>query len=535
MKVRSFLIALSATLLALVLTAIGLWTSLESKSPIRLVNQPLELPRAARFVPRQSDLTIHWMIDPNQLPRYAEAVASTRHRKDAREAVKKLRDGTFALAGLDFDTELADWIGPKISLSLIKPTGKDGTFGWVMALSSRDEDGAKRFLQRFWQARSLAGTDLQITSYRGMGIISGRNTLAGTTNQPLATALIDNDLLLIASSRGLLEESLDISQLSDQHQLADKELQDLLPKLRDGIALITASPEALNSWLDVPNRLVERDDLKGFIGSVTPIDANLGMKGILRFNQPLEGTINTSENSLELVNSSGGPAESLAILSAPAKLIDPTSEDPISQLIGPLIQKQLSKKENSTAKIISELNDNSLIWLKEPEGWVIGTEKEHPNLSTIDEILSKQDLVRSDLTSENQTIQAWSKLITKRGRNNDTLDTELAVVLSQDSNQNWWGENLAALQQRNNANALQPRLKQLQRLNEQGEQRLSQQIALGSNPAQKQLKDWQPWRILQAIAGRSFQPAIKGLSIALGADENTNSSLIYVRAQLEIS
>ena len=76
------------------------------------------------------------------------------------------------------------------------------TPGWVLALTSNDSDGARRFLQRFWQTRSLAGTDLRISSYRGMGVISGRGALQGRQQQPLATALIDDNLLLLASGRG---------------------------------------------------------------------------------------------------------------------------------------------------------------------------------------------------------------------------------------------------------------------------------------------------------------------------------------------
>ena len=75
-------------------------------------------------------------------------------------------------------------------------------------LTSRDDDGARRFLQRFWQTRSLAGTDLQISSYRGIGVIG--SALLGQA--ALATAFIDDDLLLLASGRVLLEQA-SMSQL----------------------------------------------------------------------------------------------------------------------------------------------------------------------------------------------------------------------------------------------------------------------------------------------------------------------------------
>ena len=80
------------------------------------------------------------------------------------------------MAGLQFGLELEPWLGEEVSLTL---TDGDSNTGWVLALTSRDDDGARRFLQRFWQTRSLAGTDLQISSYRGIGVISGQGALVG--------------------------------------------------------------------------------------------------------------------------------------------------------------------------------------------------------------------------------------------------------------------------------------------------------------------------------------------------------------------
>jgi len=88
-------------------------------------------------------------------------------RRDARDGARQWREGVFALAGLQFGLELEPWLGEEVSLTL---TDGDSNAAWVLALTSRDDDGARRFLQRFWQTRSLAGTDLQISSYRGIGV-----------------------------------------------------------------------------------------------------------------------------------------------------------------------------------------------------------------------------------------------------------------------------------------------------------------------------------------------------------------------------
>ena len=68
MQARSFLTALAAALLSLVLVTTGLLWGLERRSPLHLVDQPLQLPRAARFVPRDAALSVHWLADSARLP-----------------------------------------------------------------------------------------------------------------------------------------------------------------------------------------------------------------------------------------------------------------------------------------------------------------------------------------------------------------------------------------------------------------------------------------------------------------------------------
>ncbi|MEI6360355.1 MAG: DUF3352 domain-containing protein, partial [Synechococcus sp. ELA619] len=208
MKARPFLAAVLAAAVLLFGLGIGGWWLLLQRSPLALQQHALSLPLAARFVPRSVPLSLHWLVAADEPASYLRAVARPGERRKAAAAAERLRDGVFATAGLDYASELAPWLGEEISLALLTPPTPDHPPGWVLALRSRDTEGARRFLQRFWQTRSLAGTDLHITSYRGMGLISGRGALVGQQPQPIATALINDDLVLIASGRGALEQAL---------------------------------------------------------------------------------------------------------------------------------------------------------------------------------------------------------------------------------------------------------------------------------------------------------------------------------------
>jgi hypothetical protein len=254
MKARPFLaVVLAVTLLLLGLGLAG-WGLVWQRSPLRLQHLPLNPPRVARFVPRDAPLGLFLFTDGAEPVDYVRAVAPARRRRAAGDALARLRDGAFAAAGLDYPSELARWLAPEIGLAVLdstEPGGGEGA-GWLLSLRSRDPDGARRFLQRFWQTRSLAGTGLQVSTYRGMGLISGRGALLGRRPVPLATALVDDDLVLIASGRGVLEQALDVSQIEELNLAGQPRFRQGIVRLGEGAALLVARAEALPAWLGVP-------------------------------------------------------------------------------------------------------------------------------------------------------------------------------------------------------------------------------------------------------------------------------------------
>ena len=536
MKARPFLLAVAAAVLVLLTTALGLWWAMAQQSPLKLVGQPLVLPRAARFVPKDASLSLHWLSDPVRMPAYAQAVAPVSRRRQARDSTQQLRDGAFALAGLDFVGELADWIGPQVSLSLIAPVA-DVPAGWVLALTSLDQDGAKRFLQRFWQTRSLAGTDLQISRYRGMGLISGRGALLGREPQPIATALIDDDLLLIASSRGVLEQSLDVSQLDALHQLGDAALEADLKQLGRGAALLTADPAAMATWLGIPSSISDRDDFVGLVAALEPKGTALNLDAVLRFRQPLGSAGNGVTLSQSLMRSAGGSASALAVLSDPAALLSPQSEDPVAQWLAPVLQETLQTLGAEAASAVVGLDAGPLLWEQGEEGWLLGTSSDQPGLEAVDADLQAKGLVRSALPSDDSVLEVWTRLARQQQRGEASLQAQLAVALERESGQDWWGQTLDALTTRQDYSALEPRLDQLQALQDEGAAPLAQQLALATEPSRAQLQKWRPWSLIQSVAGRPLLPAVQELAVAAGLDQEEGagqegSNRLRLRAQL---
>ena len=544
MKGRSFLLALAATAMVLLTLALGVWWAMARQSPLRIVDRPLELPRAARFMPRDAALTLHWLVDPRQVPAYAQAVAPVRQRRLVNESTRQLRDGAFALAGLDFSSELSDWIGPEVSLAVLQApspqVGAPPTDGWVLALSSRDQDGAKRFLQRFWQTRSLAGTDLQISRYRGMGLISGRGALLGRDPQPIATALIDDDLLLLASGRGALEQALDVSQLDSQHQLGDPALVSDLQRFGRGAAILTAKPAAMDRWLGVPSAITSRSDLEGMVAVLSPQSSDLALDAVVRFGQSVIPLAAKGSEADALMRSAGGDADALAVLTDPAAVIAAESDGPMAQWIAPAIQRSLASADSGAAAAVIALDEGPLLWQQADSGWIIGTRPNRPEPDRVDERLQELGLSASTLASDGEPLQVWTRLARQRRHGEETLQAELAVALERQSGASWWGETLDGLRHRAEGGTLNQRLQQLQQLQDAAQAPLEQRLALAAAPSRDHLGEWRPWQLVQGVAGRSLLPAVEGLAIAGGADQQDQPvqdgkvSSLRLRARLQL-
>lgn len=323
MKGRPFLAVVLAVVLLTFSLGLGGWWLVWQRGPLQLAHHALSIPRAARFVPAQAPLSLYLLSDGEQPVAYARAVAPGRQRRSAGEAIARLRDGAFAAAGLDYHDELARWLAPGIALVLFDDpavelagtTGGLPSGGWLLALASRDDDGARHFLQRFWQTRSLAGTDLQVSSYRGMGLISGRGALVGSRSVPLATALVDDDLVLIASGRGVLERALDVSQIPELNQASQPGLQRELDHLGEGAALLLARPQALEQWLGWPLPAGAGQRPTQLLASLRPEGRSLVLHGHLQLPASPRAIgaepISTEPNSTESISAEPATTESI--------------------------------------------------------------------------------------------------------------------------------------------------------------------------------------------------------------------------------
>jgi hypothetical protein len=518
MKGRPFL----AILLMVALLALGLggggWWLLWKRGPLQLQHHTLTIPRAARFVPRQAPLSLYLFSDGEQPVDYARAVVPLRQREAATKAVERLRDGAFAAAGLNYHDELASWLAPEIGLSLFDaPDGEPGS-NWLLALSSKDEEGARRFLQRFWQSRNLAGSGLQISQYRGMGLISGRGALVGRDPVPLATALVQDDLVLIASGRTTLERALDVSQIDSLNQAGLSPLKEGVEQLGEGMALLVARSEAFSPWLGLPQ--LQPSETTGdpiLVGTLHPNGRQLELQGVLHGNEtpttsstetsPVAGASPRDAQATEtlLLRRLGGESQSLALLRNPVALL-------AQPWLKPLVQTITSPPGSGPLPLrLAGVDPGVLLVSQAPEGWVLGTSEQTPRPEALEAALAAEGLIDAPLEVDGETVTVWTRLGTRQGAGNQ-LQAVVSGWWRPRDGVAWWGGNLALLNQKSAGRSVLARQQQLEDLDRP---QAPLRWVLGEEAATPLLQQWKPWTRLTTVAGGPLAKGLESLALAL--------------------
>jgi hypothetical protein len=521
MKARPFLAVVLAVVLAVLGLGLGGWWLVWQRSPLQLAHRPLEVPRAARFVPRQVPLALYLFTDGEEPVAYARAVADARRRREAADVIGRLRDGAFAAAGLDYRNELAGWLDAPVGLALFDAPApaadvaeaSAATGGWLLVLGSRDEDGARRFLQRFWQTRSLAGTDLQVSRYRGMGLISGRGALVGQEPIPLATALVDDDLVLIASGRGILEQALDVSQIDELNQAGQPGFAASLDRLGPAAALLLARPQAMEHWLGLSLPQAAEDRPSRMIAALRPESRALVLRGQLDLPSPLPAAAPLAQDRREaLLAGRRGDAASLALLQDPAAL----AQVPI---LAPLLARSLAPVAAGEAgplpALVAAADGGALLAADGSGGWLLGTAADQPDPASLEAPLAAEGLIAAPLELEDRSLLVWTRLAaTGRGSRRGTeegLQASLAGWRAVENDLAWWGGRLDLLDARSGGEGAR-RERQIEALDTPS---APFQWALGAAPARALLHDLPPWRLLAGLAGGSLDQTVEGLAVAL--------------------
>ncbi|MEA5536079.1 DUF3352 domain-containing protein [Crocosphaera sp. XPORK-15E] len=256
MKLRPFFLTLTLSVILLLSLAGGSLSWILGQSPLNLLQGGVtKEPTAAIFVPKQAPVMVSLLVNPDRLDALARLIASPQNRRRSHKELLTLEKTLLAKTGLDYQTQIQPWLGEEITLAVtsldfdhdpdngVKP-------GYLLAVSTKDQQLAKEFLQTSYSKEAIAGSsDLIFESYKGVNLIAQRNPNL-TKNTPLSASAVVGNMVLFANDTAVLREAINNVQVPDLNLRNATGYQDALKTITDPkIGVVYTNFPALSAWL----------------------------------------------------------------------------------------------------------------------------------------------------------------------------------------------------------------------------------------------------------------------------------------------
>ncbi|NET55005.1 MAG: DUF3352 domain-containing protein [Symploca sp. SIO2E6] len=469
MKLRSLFYSLVAIVIVLLLSAGWGFFWLTSQNPLNLLEEmPLSKPTAAIFVPKQSSVMTSLMVHPDRLEEFRQLVAYPLNRRQSRAQLNQLENSLLANTSVDLDyrRDIQPWLGDEITLAVISldyDRNPENSLqpGYLLAVTTKDAEKAREFLQLFYSKQAIAGTvDIAFEQYKGVNLIYRRplGTVAASTiatnpsNIPetLTSAVVGERFVLFANHPKVLKTAINNVQAAnlslDNNAIYQQTLQTLTgPRIGLGFVNIPA----LGAWISHQPTPVQ-DSLQS--SETLGIALTLNRQGLLAQTALLG--IQPSDLSLNPVLEE--PVKALEYIPATSALAVAGTDlnqfwDRLStgvardELLKTLLNQSLTRLQ-SNLKV--ELPQDIFSWVegeyaisqlsrtdKANPDWLFvvektDKEKDIESIEYLDNLAKQQGLSVGILPLGEQTITVWTKLTTSAkgaGKKNRLMRLEAQV------------------------------------------------------------------------------------------------------------
>ncbi|MEM8804939.1 MAG: DUF3352 domain-containing protein [Cyanobacteria bacterium P01_G01_bin.38] len=432
----------------------GFWW-LSAQSPLLLMKGGSHTAsNAAIFVPRQAPLMVSLLTSPERLVELRRVLTPPGRRGEAQAEVSQLKRSFLNQTGINYDSDIHPWIGDEITLAVTDTDfDRDPTNGlqpgYLAAISTRDGDRAREFLELFWQRQALAGAKLVFEVSNGVQIIYAQTAPSAPASPQLAqafatlrqqgqlaSAVVGNRFVLLANHPQVLQQSIHNAQAAQINLTARPDYQLSLRQLTSKrIGVVYGNLPQLFSWLGIASQ-TNLTVLKLTAGppqtqSITAA-IQLNRQG-LRLTTALAPTAQTAYTPIE--PDLNAPVEPLRYL--PADTAMAASGRNLNQLWETL-ETELDFYETLPSQLLQlrqrihhpPVNTQQLLknWLKgdyalgqwasrpgERPDWLLVVKhslEAEAAIAALDQLAEQQQLTVSPLSLQNQPVTAWSQFQT---------------------------------------------------------------------------------------------------------------------------
>ncbi|MGK7877203.1 MAG: DUF3352 domain-containing protein [Xenococcaceae cyanobacterium] len=256
MKLRSFFIALATGVLVLLLIAAGSLYWILAQSPLNLLRgRVTTAPTAAMFVPTQAPVMVSMLVNPDHLETFRQLTASVGERRRSQVELNQLKKSLLANTGLNYQKDIQPWLGDEITLAVTSldfdRDWENGVQpGYLLAVTTKDSELAREFLQLYFSEQAIAGTsDLIFEQYKGINLIY-QHPLEAELNSRIVASAVVGDFVLFANHPKVLRDAINNVQVADLNLKNSPSYKEALKTIREpriGIAYVNLP--ALSAWI----------------------------------------------------------------------------------------------------------------------------------------------------------------------------------------------------------------------------------------------------------------------------------------------
>lgn len=429
MNQRSFYAAIAATVI-LLLTSIGGCTSNNLLSSSRT-------PEAAIFVPKQAPLMVSMLVNPENLDKLAQVVASPQERRRTRSELNQLKTSVLANTSLDYERDVKPWVGDEISVAVttldIDRDPQNGQQpGYLLAVATKEAQKSREFLELLFTKRAIAGTELAIEQYNGVKLIAEnarpqlkKSSSAKATKTTLSGAVVGDSFVLFANSPQVLKEAITNVQAPELNLSSSSKYQQALTQLpAQKIGLAFLNYPSLSGWKEQepPPQTYESQvvalelNRQGLLAETTLVAAP--EQEIL----PSLPALPKSVKALQYLPAS----VSLAIVGDDLSKLEHSNLQQLWQQVSPalsiskLLKQPLAEVQerwglNLQSDVFSWVQGEYALGMLPNNDWIFVAEKSptaEQGISQLDAIASTKGLSITPLSLAEQKTSAWTQLTT---------------------------------------------------------------------------------------------------------------------------
>lgn len=439
MKLRSFFQILVAVAIGLLLTAAVGFYWLTSQSPLALLRGgAIANPTAAMFVPKQSPVMVSLLVNPDRLEAFRQLVARPGNRRRSRTELDQIEQTLLGNTDLDYRRDIQPWLGEEITLAVTsldfdRDRQNGAQPGYLLAVTTKDAERSREFLQLFYSQQALAGTyELAFEQYKGVNLIYRRplaEAVANNGNLPstLTSAVIGDRFVLFANSPKVLRSAINNVQVESLSLINSPVYQQSLQNLtKPRIGLSFVNLPAIAAWIaNEPNPELEPSQVPQTLTIGLALDkqglvAETALQGTSAEDTKL--TLSEPVKALEYIPQEAALAVAGVDLNQLwTRLSAGATQDDLSQLLKQSIASLESRWNVDLAKDIFSFVEGEYALSLLPRSdrvnpdWIFVAEKTagaDAKIEHLDHLAKEEGFSVGNLSVGDQTITAWTKLIT---------------------------------------------------------------------------------------------------------------------------